>query len=277
MALITGIMLPYLNFEEKFDYLAFHSWMTVHWTDSLVYAVVYVVLVVGGVKYMMKREKCDLRKPLICWSSLLAMFSILGMMRTVPELYHGWTQHGFTHTICNPSYLFESPTSFWVAAFTVSKVFELFDTAFIVFRKQHLSFLHWFHHATVMVYCWYTYIEPNAAGRWFMTMNFTVHSIMYSYYVLKAARFYVPKFVSVLITSLQLVQMMMGIFINAKNYLLKSSGHECHQTYDNMFYAMLMYLAYFLLFANFFYSSYIKKPALKSSGDSSSHRVKKVE
>lgn len=270
-------MLPYLNFEEKFDYLAFHSWMTVHWTDSLVYAFVYVVLVFGGVKYMMKREKCDLRKPLICWSSLLAMFSILGMIRTVPELYHGWMQHDFTHTTCNPSYLFESPTSFWVAAFTVSKVFELFDTAFIVFRKQHLSFLHWFHHATVMVYCWYTYIEPNAAGRWFMTMNFTVHSIMYSYYVLKAARFCVPKFVSVLITSLQLVQMMMGIFINAKNYLLKSSGHECHQTYDNMFYAMLMYLAYFLLFANFFYTSYIKKPTSKSSGDSSSHRVKKVD
>lgn len=279
MALVTGIMLPYLNFEEKFEYVAFHEWMTVHWTDCFFYAIAYVGLVFGGVKYMDNRDKYDLRKPLICWSSLLAMFSILGMIRTVPELLHGLFNHGFTHSICNPSYLFDSPTSFWCAAFTVSKVVELWDTAFIIFRKQQLSFLHWFHHATVMMYCWYTYVEVNAAGRWFMVMNYVVHSIMYTYYALKAARVHVPKWVNIVITSLQITQMMMGIFINTKSYLLRSNGYECHQTYENMFYAMLMYIAYFVLFAHFFYVTYLSKPKSKTvlSENCGSHSKTKSE
>jgi elongation of very long chain fatty acids protein 6 len=36
-----------------------------------------------------------------------------------------------------------------------SKVPETIDTLFIVLRRQKLIFLHWYHHATVLVYCFY--------------------------------------------------------------------------------------------------------------------------
>ena len=45
-----------------------------------------------------------------------------------------------------------------------SKLPELGDTIFIVLRKQRLIFLHWYHHITVFVYCWYSYGHPVATG-----------------------------------------------------------------------------------------------------------------
>ena len=43
---------------------------------------------------------------------------------------------------------------------------------------QQVIFLHWFHHATVMLYCWHAYHNRVAPGLWFAAMNFLVHSIM---------------------------------------------------------------------------------------------------
>ena len=45
-----------------------------------------------------------------------------------------------------------------------------------------------YHHVTVLIYCWYSFSEYTAPARWFVVMNFIVHSLMYSYYFLKASR-----------------------------------------------------------------------------------------
>jgi elongation of very long chain fatty acids protein 6 len=45
-----------------------------------------------------------------------------------------------------------------------------------------------YHHVTVLLYAWYSYSEYNAAARWFIVMNYVVHSVMYSYYAFKALR-----------------------------------------------------------------------------------------
>ena len=53
------------------------------------------------------------------------------------------------------SYIEDDKVSgFWATMFVLSKVPELGDTMFVVLRKQPLIFLHWYHHATVLVYCW---------------------------------------------------------------------------------------------------------------------------
>lgn len=44
--------------------------------------------------------------------------------------------------------------AFWATMFVLSKVPELGDTVFIILRKQPLIFLHYYHHATVLVYAW---------------------------------------------------------------------------------------------------------------------------
>lgn len=96
-----------------------------------------------------------------------------------------------------------------------------------------------------------------------MVMNYLVHSFMYTYYALRAMKFIFPKWVNIFITSLQLVQMIMGIAVNIIAYQALNEGRFCVNNYKNIQFALVMYLSYFVLFAQFFYVTYIAgKPRL---------------
>lgn len=233
--------------------------MQKHWSDSFIYSVVYVILIFGGQNYMQKRSRFDLRPALATWSSVLAIFSIFGAVRTIPELVSSLKDHGMQYSVCIPSY-YQGVTGVWCFLFTVSKVYELGDTIFIVLRKQQLIFLHWYHHITVLIYVWYSYPVRIGAGRWFMVMNFAVHSIMYTYYALRAMRVTLPKFINMLITGMQITQMIVGCYVNIIVYNAINNGDSCEADMMNIKYSTLMYLSYFVLFAHFFYSTYIQKP-----------------
>ena len=245
------------SFEKNYDEPAFLKYMQERWTDSFVYSAIYLVVVFGGQQLMKSRPRYELRAALALWSGILAIFSIMGTIRTLPELVNVIENHSWQYSICVPSYFRHIPAGFWSFLFTVSKVYELGDTVFIVLRKQPLLFLHWYHHITVLMYSWYSYTEHTAPGRWFMVMNYIVHSIMYSYYALRALKFSIPKRVNVFITSLQLMQMIIGVCINIIIYRIKSRGEYCQQSIQNLNYSSLMYFSYFLLFAHFFYNNYV--------------------
>ena len=144
---------------------------------------------------------------------------------------------------------------------SLSKVPELMDTLFIVARKQQLIFLHWYHHATVLIYCWYSCADFSASGRWFVLMNYTVHSVMYSYYAFRAMRFNIPKWVNMTITTGQISQMVFGIYVNCVAYFRKQRGQPCQVSDENIMWSFIMYGSYFLLFFHFFYKAYISPPA----------------
>lgn len=247
-------------FEKDWNESVFNKYMVERWTDSFVYAAIYVFIVFGGQVYMRTRPRYDLRPALAIWSGVLGIFSIMGTIRTVPELLTAINKYGLQYSVCVPTY-FQGVPGFWSFMFTVSKVYELGDTVFIILRKQPLIFLHWYHHVTVLLYVWYSYPDHTAPGRWFMVMNYLVHSIMYSYYALRAMRFNIPKAVNILVTSLQLTQMIIGVLINIWIYQIKGRGEFCQQSYDNLRYSSIMYFSYFILFAHFFYTTYvIEKP-----------------
>ena len=88
----------------------------------------------------------------------------------------------------------------------LSKIFEFGDTVFIVLRKQKLIFLHWYHHVVVMICVFYAKALGQPFGRWFATINYAVHAIMYSYYTLRALKIRVPKIVAMMITAIQSAQ-----------------------------------------------------------------------
>ena len=263
------------SFEKDWNESEFLKYMLERWTDSFVYCAIYVVVVFGGQVLMKTRPRYDLRPLLALWSGALAIFSIAGTIRTLPELVTAVGKYSLQYSICVPTY-FKGVTGFWSMLFTVSKVYELGDTVFIVLRKQPLIFLHWYHHITVLLYVWYSYTDHTAPGRWFMVMNYIVHSVMYSYYAVRALRFRVPKWISAIITSLQLAQMIVGVAINIWIYQIKARGEFCQQTYENLHYSSMMYFSYFILFAHFFYTTYIlEKPKghipVKSEGRDKKH------
>lgn len=157
---------------------------------------------------------------------------------------------------------------FWTWLFVLSKLPELGDTIFIVLRKQPLIFLHWYHHITVLIYSWFSYTEYTSSARWFIVMNYCVHSVMYSYYALRAMGYKPPRFIAMVITSMQLTQMIVGCAINiwANDYLKTSNHSACHISEINIKLSIAMYFSYFVLFARFFYITYLSANARKGKG-----------
>ncbi|CAF1487188.1 unnamed protein product [Rotaria sp. Silwood1] len=264
----VGIYHPFVfEFEKKFLDKTYadniYAWMNKWWWLSIVYSVIYIGFIYYGRSLMEKHERYELRLSLILWNISLALFSLFGMIRCVPEMIYALNKKSLYYTICNIDYAY-GVTGYWITIFCISKVAELIDTLFIVLRKQKLIFLHWFHHATVLIYAWYSYHNWTASGRWFVFLNYIVHTLMYSYYAFRAMKFHIPRQIQITITTFQLSQMVVGCFVNYKAYFYKQNGAPCSVAYDNIFWSFFMYAVYFVLFLQFFFVSYLsKKPITK--------------
>lgn len=245
------------QFEKGFDFHEKRAWMAENWWTSFYWTSLYMVVIFAGQQFMSTRAPYALRKALVIWNLGLAIFSIIGTLRTLPEMIHVLHHFGFQHSVCSPSYVENSKVSgFWTWLFALSKVPELGDTVFIILRKQNLIFLHWYHHITVLLFTWYSYAEHISPGRWYICMNYLVHSLMYSYYTLRALRIRVPKQIAMLITSSQIVQMVLGCCVTYYGYALNMQGSKCQISEKTAKLALTMYGSYFLLFAHFFVNSY---------------------
>nr|XP_015203370.1 PREDICTED: elongation of very long chain fatty acids protein 6-like isoform X1 [Lepisosteus oculatus] len=245
------------EFERRFDERGAIDWMQENWSKAFMFCGLYAALIFGGQHFMRQRPKLELRKPLVVWSFSLAIFSIIGAVRTGLYMMYVLTTSGFKQSVCDQSFYSGPVSKFWAYAFVLSKAPELGDTVFIVLRKQRLIFLHWYHHMTVLLYSWYSYKDRVAGGGWFMTMNYMVHALMYSYYAVRAAGVRVPRPLAMLITTTQIMQMVMGLAVSGLVYLWMQDG-LCPSYVDNIMWSSLMYLSYLLLFSSFFYNTYLK-------------------
>ncbi|KAM6183462.1 very long chain fatty acid elongase 3 [Erethizon dorsatum] len=249
---------PY-DFETTRDLRPF---LEEYWATSFLIALIYLLLIIVGQNYMKARKGFDLQWPLILWSFCLALFSILGTVRTWGYMGTLILSRGLKHTVCFTDYIEHHIIKFWSCLFLLSKVIELGDTAFIILRKRPLIFMHWYHHSTVLVFTSFGYKNKVPSGGWFMTMNFGVHAVMYTYYTLKAARVKYPRLLRMLVTSLQLLQMVMGTVVGILTYVWRQE-RGCHSTMEHFFWSFVLYLTYFILFAHFFHQTYIK-PQVKT-------------
>ncbi|KAK3529393.1 hypothetical protein QTP70_030621, partial [Hemibagrus guttatus] len=235
-------------------------------TVSFVLCSVYAVVIFLGRFLMRDRHKLDLRVPLVLWSLSLSVFSTIGTVRTGSYMLHLLSAGGFSGPVCDTTFYSAPISKFWAYAFVLSKVPEFGDTVFIVLRKQRLIFLHWYHHITVLLYSWYTYQERAAGGCLFITMNYTVHALMYGYYAAKAAGLRLPRPCAMIITALQTLQMALGLTVLALVYIWQNDT-MCRTTDSNITWGSIMYLSYLLLFSTFFYKSYVKGGVKDAAGE----------
>lgn len=199
------------------------------------------------------------------------------LLKPINSIFPNWNYLKFLISLS--SYIeFDKVCGFWTWLFVLSKLPELGDTIFIVLRKQPLIFLHWYHHITVLMYSWFSYTEYTASARWFVVMNYNVHSLMYTYYALRALRYSPPRFISMVITALQLTQMVIGCAINVWAHgFLQQAGHAaCNISPTNIKLSIAMYASYFILFARFFYKTYLSSNARKGKKSRSAVQDQKL-
>ncbi|DAZ94473.1 TPA: hypothetical protein N0F65_003509, partial [Lagenidium giganteum] len=254
------------------------TWHTDFCLESIQTAIaicgIYIVLCFGGKWLMKDRKPFDLRIPLAAWNLALAIFSFIGSVRTVPSLLNTIYRHGIYHSVCAPpsQHYGHGPAGFWVMLFIFSKLPELVDTAFIVLRKKPLIFLHWYHHITVLLFCWHAYGTLSASGIYFVAMNYSVHAVMYFYYFLTAVG-YRPRWAQ-FVTIIQLSQMVVGVAVCALNVYYMRVDMPCNVDRENLKWGIIMYSSYFALFLKFFIERYFFK---SSRSPANAQRTKKIQ
>ena len=240
-------------YENNFVNVGAVNFAREHWRYPVWLGVIYVLFCYFGTKVMVNYKAVNCRNSLAAWNCALCLFSFIGMWRTVPRLLSMLMTMPLADTICtNPEESWgNGSTGFWVMLFIFSKVPELVDTVFIVVRKRPLIFLHWYHHITVLLYCWHAYATLSAAGLYFVAMNYTVHAIMYGYFSLQSLHLCPKWFPAHLITALQIAQMGIGTGVCALSWYYQLSGKSCHQNFGNLVAGALMYASYLYLFVQY--------------------------
>lgn len=253
---------PMLAVEKSYQIKILIEFCLAHFEIPIVLIGLYLVLVFA-IPSTISGKGFNLRHMWAYWNLFLSFFSIIGVSRTVPTLIGAVQTHGLQYSMCHPAqewFLGPAPNAagFWVALFIFSKVPELIDTVFLVLQKKPVIFLHWFHHVTVLFYCWYAFANWTSAGLWFAAMNYSVHSMMYFYYFLSISGYRrLTKPVAPLVTVIQITQMAVGSAVTIATTIYKYQGVPCGVTVTTCYLGCAMYLSYLVLFAILFYNLYL--------------------
>jgi hypothetical protein len=135
-------------------------------------------------------------------------------------------------------------------------VVELGDTIFLVLRKRKLTFLHVYHHCTVLLYVAFAAPNNSTIIGIFTSMNFFVHALMYTYFALKSMHVYIPRNIAMLITSVQISQMILGTYFTLAVVHFVQRKIPCSARLIDLKLAGFMYASYAVLFLNYFIRSY---------------------
>ena len=245
------------SFEFKYTFNEYQQWLADNAKVPILSVIIYLAFIRLGTKFMENRKPYNLKWLLFAWNTGLAIFSICGSVRALHDVIYLTSNFGFNLSVCK---CYEhNVRGFWMFYFALSKVVELGDTVFLVLRKRPVIFLHWYHHISVLLFTWFACAQGASFGRYFICMNFIVHSFMYTYFAAQTLSIRPPKFVSMFITTLQILQMVGGIFVVHHAYREISSGNRCEVKQATMTNALLMYASYFVLFVNFFLEAYVFK------------------
>jgi hypothetical protein len=240
------------------------------WWISYFASTMYLIGLWQGTSMMKDRPAWGLKTTLALWNLFLAIFSFVGAIRTAPHLFFMLKDFGFEYTVCRSALASygSGATGFWVALFIFSKYAELFDTVLLVVRKRKVGFLHWYHHCSVLLYCWHAYVWEMPTGIYFVVMNYSVHAIMYFYYFLAAVCSKPPKW-ALIVTIMQLSQMAVGIAITLSHVyiLVYETVPRCDGHIPNLTAALGMYASYFILFAQFLSNRYLRGASNGANGD----------
>lgn len=250
----------YFNFEKKYDPIPVLNWMKEHPVIPVAAVVAYGFLIIWGQHVMKSRSAWNWRKVMAMWNLSLSVFSWIGMFRTLPQLMHNLYHTSIRDNFCeDPRMTYGSGSSgLWVQLFILSKFPELVDTFFIVIHKKPLIFLHWYHHITVLLYCWHSYVTTSPPGIFFVVMNYTVHASMYGYYFLMAMKLRPKWFNPMIITTFQISQMVVGVVVTMLGFYYYKTDPSCNIQKDNNTAAFVMYGSYLFLFLQFFIGRYFK-------------------
>ena len=224
------------------------------------FGIIYLPIVLSYNYYYDNRKKHNvtysifqkkINKYYFYWNLSLSLFSFWGTYNTLPIIINSIYLNGLNNTIKN--YDLWSLMTYPGLLFAPSKIMELGDTFFIMLKGKRIRFIQYFHHWITMLYCWHAhYYIPGGinVNAMFCSMNYTVHSFMYSWYAMSAIGIVTPVWIKNMITKLQIIQMFFGFYMCC---IANLYGKWYINDYYGSLFGTNMYLFYCILFTNFYF------------------------
>lgn len=239
----------------------------------------YLLVIFGGREIMRSRQPYKLTALFQAHNVILTLGSGLLLLLMLEEIIPLYLKHGFYWSICNPKAFTPRLVTFYMINYYIKYV-ELFDTVFLVLKKKPLQFLHYFHHAATAVLC-YTQLNGETSVQWVViTLNLTVHVIMYYYYYATAggAKIWWKKY----LTTMQITQFIIDLFIVffatynhfGQKHRLPAYG-DCAGSEGAALFGCALLSSYLFLFILFYRATYKKAAAKGKKAAANGHAVKK--
>lgn len=185
----------------------------------------------------------------------LCLYSGISSISTGIWLYHNGELFDWHSLLCTPV------EGTWLrvlsVTFTISKLVEWLDTAFLIWLGSgRPEFLHFYHHATTF---WLFCFVPNLPGaeKLGLMLNGGVHMMMYSHYWRRWPKSLVP-----LITLFQIMHLSFVTYVWSVNPAQCPEAHFASAPSDQpmeFFTVYAMVPVFLLLFLRYFYKRYITK------------------
>lgn len=218
----------------------------------------FSILVLQGLKLNKPKSKI----PLVLWNLQLSLFSLFGFYNLFGYIIPKVLEIGIIKAVCvlPNEEVSNGQVGFYSMLFLVSKFFEFIDTYLIIIYQKPLTFLHVYHHVTVLLLTWNGYAFRSPQSLFFAANNYFVHFFMYLYYGLTSTGMInrrITSYIAPFITFIQIVQMFIGVFICSVVLVSKILKIECQVKNDNLFFSMLVYFTYLCMFTDFARRKYL--------------------
>ncbi|KAF6219180.1 hypothetical protein HO133_005005 [Letharia lupina] len=176
--------------------------------ETAVGIAVYYLMIFFGRRAMKGRPAFELTSLFLLHNLFLSLLSGFVLLLFVEELGPGLWKHGMHHAICGSGGWTKRLVTLYYVNYLI-KYYELIDTAFLILKKKPTTFLHCYHHGATVLLC-YTQLAGQTSVSWVpITLNLTVHVLMYWYYFQSARGIRVPW--KEWITRLQILQFLIDL------------------------------------------------------------------
>lgn len=234
------------------------------WEIPSAFVACYLIMVFATRKLIPQHAYGRMVDSLFIWWNLgLSVFSWWGVWHMSRPIFKALTTEGLYFTVCAEpkaiatGYGTNNPIMLALILFCFSKVPELGDTVFLILKRKPVRLLQWYHHSTVLLFCWLALATEYSPGLWFALTNYFVHSIMYLYFALmgfkSTAKLVKP--IAPAITIIQITQMVWGLIVNSIAVVSYFRTGACQIQAVTVYAAVALYGSYFWLFTKLYLDS----------------------